>query len=178
VSIRVEEKWRSDFLEDGVNRAALLLAMPTFASCGAGGDAFVMTYETANAPDDHWCPVMPHPPMRSENKVAPKLQFVMNDAGVGTLVPTDASIDDSGEMTRPRLVRAYPVRFNSGRPTGRVIAKCILTDQGNLRDCCIIKGLTGYNHALLDSISAWRYDPATFRGRPISLYYVVAVDVR
>ena len=163
-----------------MNRAALLLGMPLFASCGAAsGDAFVMSYETAKyAPDDHWCPVTPHPPVGSGKSVAPDLEFVMNDAGVGTLMLNGAVIDKAREMTRPRLVRAQPVRFDGARATGLMIAKCIVTAQGNLDDCCVIKGLTGYNHALLDSLSRWRYDPATLGGQPVSLYYVVQVNVR
>jgi hypothetical protein len=152
---------------------AVLLVAPLFASCGS--ESFVLNSETpVTVPDGHWCAVTP---VHSTDKPAVvPMDFVFDDAGVGRAVPNDGGIDTAHEVVRPRLLSAQPV-FTKGTARGLMIARCIVTRQGRLEDCCVIRGRTDYNRALLDSLALWRYEPAVFRGNPVSIRYVIQVNV-
>jgi protein TonB len=60
---------------------------------------------------------------------------------------------------------------------GLAIVKCVINLDGTLSNCRIIKGLQFLDKAILEAVSAWKYTPVTFQGRPVSVDYVINLKV-
>ncbi len=84
-------------------------------------------------------------------------------------------------MTRPTPISQpaplYTREAAAARITGKVILKCVITVDGSLKDCKIIKGLPFMDQAVLDALHKWKYTPVTFQGRPVSVYYPINLTV-
>jgi len=60
---------------------------------------------------------------------------------------------------------------------GRAILKCVVTTDGSLENCRVLKGLPGMDEAILAAVLQWRHSPALFEGRPVKIQYVVVINV-
>ena len=82
-------------------------------------------------------------------------------------------------MTRPSLVSkqepAYPREALVAKVGGLMLVKCVITLQGDLRNCRIVKGLPFMDAPVLKALASWRYTPVLFQGRPVSVEYVIPV---
>lgn len=91
--------------------------------------------------------------------------------GGGTMV-----LDMMPGMSRPmRIAGADPVYTREAlqaRVQGKVIVKCAVMTDGSVRNCRVIKGLPYMDQAVLQALSAQRYTPASFQGRPVAVNYV------
>lgn len=81
----------------------------------------------------------------------------------------------SGNMTPPRLLSAAPLEYTrearEARIEGLLIARCVITREGAVEGCRIIKGLPHMDEAVLSALETRRYAPVTYQGRPISVIY-------
>jgi protein TonB len=59
-----------------------------------------------------------------------------------------------------------------------MIVKCVITTEGKLENCRIIKPLPHMEQAVLDSLYSRRYTPVTFQGRPVSVDYVFNIRLK
>lgn len=79
-------------------------------------------------------------------------------------------------MTPPVLMGGPPLEYTEqarmARVEGTVIAKCVVTREGDVRDCRILRGLAHMDEEVLDALHHRRYSPVTFQGRPQSVSYV------
>jgi protein TonB len=80
-------------------------------------------------------------------------------------------------MERPTLISGpqpvYSREALAARVEGTVLAKCVITTSGTLRDCRILKGLPYMEGAVLDALARQRYRPVVYQGRPVNLEYVI-----
>jgi protein TonB len=80
-------------------------------------------------------------------------------------------------MQRPTLVEhrapVYSREASAARDEGPVIAQCVITVEGSLRNCRIVKGVSHMDAAVLEALSHWRYTPVTFQGRAVSVEYTI-----
>jgi protein TonB len=53
-----------------------------------------------------------------------------------------------------------------------MIVKCVITTEGKLERCRVIKPLPHMEQAVLDALYASRYKPVTFQGRPVTVDFV------
>ncbi len=95
----------------------------------------------------------------------------------GQLGGTGTDVLPFGEgMTRPEaLVKPNPQYTREAleaRVQGLMIVKCVITTEGKLEKCRIIKPLPHMDNAVLDALYASRYKPVTFQGRPVAVDYV------
>lgn len=78
-------------------------------------------------------------------------------------------------MTPPRLRSGnppeYPRAAMEARVQGRFIARCILTREGEPRDCCILKDLPHVAEDLLRDLALMRFTPVLHQGQPIEVEY-------
>ncbi|WP_342381208.1 energy transducer TonB [Myxococcus stipitatus] len=81
-----------------------------------------------------------------------------------------------GGMTPPVLMAGPPLEYTDqarmARVEGTFIAKCVITRDGLVRDCRVIKGLEHMNEETLNALHHRRYTPVTFQGRATSVSYV------
>jgi periplasmic protein TonB len=61
---------------------------------------------------------------------------------------------------------------------GTVIAKCVITAEGRVRDCRIIRGLPFMDDAVLEALASRTYQPLTFQGRPVNVSYTFNIRLK
>ena len=57
------------------------------------------------------------------------------------------------------------------------LVKCVITTDGSLTNCRIIKGLPFLDKAILEVLPYWKFTPVMFQGRPVSVEYVIPVKI-
>ena len=58
-----------------------------------------------------------------------------------------------------------------------VIARCTITQEGEVERCRIIKGLPHMDEAVLEALTSRHYRPVSFQGRPVSASYTFQVKL-
>jgi protein TonB len=78
-------------------------------------------------------------------------------------------------MTRPEKISGANPQYTrealEARVQGLMIVKCVITTEGRVEKCRIIKPLPHMEQAVLDSVMAARYKPVTFQGRTVQVDY-------
>jgi TonB family protein len=87
----------------------------------------------------------------------------------------------SGDVTRPEILSStrpiYTEIARRSRVTGTVIVEAVIDEQGNVTDTRVLKGLPmGLSEAAVEAIKSWVFKPATLKGRPVPVYYVLTVN--
>ena len=177
---------------------AIRIARVTMATVGmASGSLAGCGPSTAPAPRDTVFESASPPAAASAPSTSPTLAFDSpaplpseptgaTDAGASSgqnfdvKRPSDAGMIVS-PITRPRLLRQVPPVYTAEamekHVEGRAILKCVVTTDGSLENCRVLKGLPGMDEAILAAVLQWRYSPALFEGRPVKIQYVVVINV-
>ena len=58
---------------------------------------------------------------------------------------------------------------------GTLLAKCVITTEGTLRSCRILKSLPFLDEPVLAALGWRRYAPVMFQGRPVNVEYVISL---
>ncbi|WP_309890827.1 TonB family protein [Archangium sp.] len=78
-------------------------------------------------------------------------------------------------MTLPKKLSGPPPRYTrealAARVEGVMIVRCVITTQGRIEQCRVIKPLPHMEQAVLEALYAQRYQPVTSQGRPIPVDY-------
>jgi protein TonB len=81
----------------------------------------------------------------------------------------------SGNMTPPQLLSGASLQYTrealAAHVEGLLIARCVITREGDVESCRIIKGQPHMNEAVLSSLETRRYTPVMYEGKPISVIY-------
>jgi protein TonB len=56
-----------------------------------------------------------------------------------------------------------------------LVAKCVITREGDVEDCKISQGLPYMETAVLSALETRRYSPVTWQGQPISVSYTFKI---
>jgi protein TonB len=97
--------------------------------------------------------------------------------------PTGTEVLPFGQgMTPPTQVRVTPIDYTpaarAAQVEGTLIAKCVITVEGSVRDCRVIKGLPHMDEAVVDALESWRYRPVTYQGKAVSVSYVFTLRLK
>jgi protein TonB len=65
----------------------------------------------------------------------------------------------------------------AARVEGTALLKCVITVEGTLTNCRIIKGLPYMDKAILEMLKQWRYTPVMFQGHPVSVDYPITLHL-
>jgi protein TonB len=63
------------------------------------------------------------------------------------------------------------------RVEGKMLVKCVITAEGELKNCRVIKPLPHMDKAVLEALSKWKFAPVTYQGRAIAVDYVIPVTL-
>ncbi|MBN1210498.1 MAG: energy transducer TonB [Myxococcaceae bacterium] len=78
-------------------------------------------------------------------------------------------------MKPPQLLTAPEIQYTrealAARVEGLLIARCIITREGDVERCRIIKGLPHMEEAVLSALENRRYQPVEYMGKPVSVSY-------
>jgi protein TonB len=82
-------------------------------------------------------------------------------------------------MTRPEQISGEPVQYTrqalAAQVEGTMLLKCVITTEGKLENCRVIKQLPHMSQAVLDAVSTWRYKPVHYQGRPVAVDYLIQI---
>ena len=82
--------------------------------------------------------------------------------GEGMVPPKPLESNPQIEYTREAIL---------ARVEGKAIVNCVVTVEGKLERCKLIKGLPMMNDVIMRVFPTWRYTPVLMQGRPISVTY-------
>jgi protein TonB len=82
-------------------------------------------------------------------------------------------------MTRPTLLSKVDPQFTSearaAGTSGTILTKCVITKDGTLQKCRIMKGLPLMDQQVLSALSQWKYTPVLYQGKPTAVEYLIPV---
>lgn len=85
-------------------------------------------------------------------------------------------------MTRPEQVRGRRVEYTrealEAQIEGTMLVQCIITTDGDLQDCKIIKPLPHMEQAVLNALKTWKMTPVMFQGRPVAVKYIIPIRLK
>ena len=83
-----------------------------------------------------------------------------------------------GKVTRPTILRQVKLMYPAPPIAGTVILQVVIDEDGCVRDPKILRGINRYqDSASLDSVRQWVFLPATLEGKPVSVNYVLTMEV-
>jgi protein TonB len=100
-------------------------------------------------------------------------------SGVAAPLPSSEILPFGEGMNLPRLIEGpepvYPRAAREARVEGTLLAKCVITTEGALQRCQIIKSLPFLDEPVLAALAHRRYAPVMFQGRPVNVEYVITM---
>jgi protein TonB len=99
-----------------------------------------------------------------------------------SLEPTGDEVHEfGGGMKPPKLISGAPIQYTrealEARVQGLLVAKCVITREGEVETCKLIRGLPHMDVAVLSSLETRRYTPVTWQGKPISVSYIFNIKL-
>ena len=83
-------------------------------------------------------------------------------------------------MTRPVLLQpGRPITYTreaiAARVEGVSIVRCVITAEGSVERCKVIKPLPFMDSAVVEHLQSQRFQPVTYQGKPVSVGYNFSV---
>jgi protein TonB len=94
--------------------------------------------------------------------------------------PEEGPLRVGGDVKPPVIVArvepGYPEIARRSRVTGIVVVEAIIDKQGRVRNARVLQGQPmGLSDAAVRAIEQWRFRPATRRGEPVDVIFVLTV---
>jgi TonB family protein len=87
-----------------------------------------------------------------------------------------------GDVQRPQLIKStspiYPDAARKEGREGKVVVKTVIDEQGNVTEPTV-EGSSGHqdiDQSALDTVSAWKFRPATLEGKPVTVHYTLTIN--
>ena len=93
------------------------------------------------------------------------------------VAPTgDAPMPFQDGMARPVELQGKDIVYTrealAARVEGTMMVKCVITKEGTVENCRVIKGLPHMNEATVQALRSRTYKPITFQGKPVAVDYL------
>ena len=102
-------------------------------------------------------------------------------------VPTPATIAENAvefeeTMTAPEMISGpapeyTPAAMDRG-VEGSMQVRCVVTADGQVRACKVLKGLPFMNAPVIGALQRRRYKPAAAQGKPVDVYYTFSIRLK
>ena len=102
-------------------------------------------------------------------------------------VPTPAAILEKAvefeeQMTAPEMISGpapeYTPEAIERGVEGSMQVRCVVTAEGQVRTCKVVKGLPFMNTAVIGALERRKYKPATAHGKPVDVYYTFNIRLK
>lgn len=98
------------------------------------------------------------------------------NAPLGPSEPQPLKVE--GEVVRPTILHQVKPVYAGLPAAGTVILQVVVDEDGCVRDSSILRGINKYRDAAdLKAVRQWVFLPATLDGKPVSVTYVLTIDV-
>ena len=129
----------------------------------------VVNVKTANAIDAHYA--------ASVLKLARLVQ-----AGAATATAPAGRVQFEAGMTAPTFISGpdpeYTQRAIDHEVEGTVEAKCVITVEGGVRECRIVRGVPFMDQAVIDALEHRKYTPALLQGKPVEVEFPFKIQLK
>ena len=96
--------------------------------------------------------------------------------------PVKAAEFNDATMTAPIIISGPPPEYTQDaidrEIEGLMVVRCVVTVEGFVHSCKVIKSLPFMDRAVIDSLQRRRYKPAVQQGKPIDVYYTFNVRLK
>lgn len=93
----------------------------------------------------------------------------------------DETVPFGQGMRPPKLISGAPIQYTrealESRVRGMLVAKCVITREGEVEQCKIIRGLPHMDVAVLSALETRQYSPVMWQGKPISVSYMFNIKL-
>jgi protein TonB len=72
----------------------------------------------------------------------------------------------------------YPKTARNAGKESTVTLKIRITVDGRVTDVEVVEGEEPFTSAAVDTVKKWRYTPASYQGKPISVYRIIKIGFR
>ena len=69
----------------------------------------------------------------------------------------------------------YPKTARNAGKTASVTLKIRITTAGKVEDVEVVEGEEPFSSAAIDAVKKWRYQPARYEGKPVSVYRIIKI---
>jgi TonB family protein len=113
-----------------------------------------------------------------------KLARLIRPSAGGSAAPelTEARVEFGTGMTAPKFVSGpdpeYTAQAIDHEVSGEVVAKCLITAEGSVHDCRVLKGQPFMDRAVVDALERRKYSPALREGKPIPVDYTFKISLK
>lgn len=91
--------------------------------------------------------------------------------------PQSAVIPFGPGMERPAKVSGpepvYPREAREAKVEGKMLVQCVITTEGRLVNCVVLKSLPFMDKPVLDALAQQRWTPVMYQGQPVSVSYTI-----
>lgn len=67
----------------------------------------------------------------------------------------------------------YTREAREAKVEGKLIAQCVVTKEGDLKDCKVLKSLPFMDRAVLEALAQQKWEPATVGGKPVAVLFTI-----
>ncbi len=100
----------------------------------------------------------------------------------GVVDATDVRMEFDERMTAPEKLGGpdpqYTEKALEREVQGTMIVRCVVTTEGKVFGCRVLKSLPFMDRAVIDALERRRYKPATLGGRPVEVNYNFKITLR
>jgi periplasmic protein TonB len=100
----------------------------------------------------------------------------------GVVDGTGARMEFDERMTHPQYLGGpspqYTAKALEREVQGTMIVKCVVTAEGRVHGCRVLKSLPFMDRAVVDALERRRYRPATLGGQPVEVDYTFRITLR
>jgi serine/threonine-protein kinase len=124
-------------------------------------------------------PVAAPPPVQLPAAMASAARPTVAAPAIPETSPRDVVPFGEG-MTRPVLVQSgkpivYTREATAARIEGTTIVRCVITTEGTVERCNVIKPLPFMNEPVVEHLQSQKFQPVTYQGKPVSVGYNFSV---
>jgi TonB family protein len=182
----------SGLVADAVTRAPLANAQVTARSAALVGEqsavtdgdgAFEMTFlpagsYTLSVRREGYHPFTAEGLAIKGKKVHVRLAIVMSQPAA----VADTVLEFNDGMTAPSMVSGPAPEYTADaverRVEGAMQVRCVVTVEGQVRACKVLKGLPFMNGAVIEALERRKYKPALAQGKPVAVYYTFNLHLK
>ncbi len=97
----------------------------------------------------------------------------------GVVDASDARVEFNETMAPPNYISGPEPRYTEKalehEVQGLMVVKCVVTVQGVVHDCRVIRSLPFMDRAVIEALERRRYTPATLKGKPLEVDYTFKI---
>jgi protein TonB len=79
---------------------------------------------------------------------------------------------------KSNTVPPYPQEARAAGRTGMVILKVVILADGTVADVQVLRGEEPFVSAAVQTVKKWKYEPARYKGQPITVYRIIQIPFK